>query len=500
MRRLDLCIASVGRPFVYACVVRLEQQQAARVPPPLPPKDEAASATKNEKSVRNAFVAPPRTIADITAILDSEKPDDAKIGKLKEAADIKPPTNVSSEKLAEFYFNRATARGLLSRNKEALEDAQQGLALRKGTVDYFLTNSLRHNIALQYSALGDQAGALAELETIVRESQIPARRGFQILAMQEVARLLVSMGNVSEASTYSQRVQAMVQEARGSPAPAWRATYAIYGNLWEAQADAARAVILAARGQYSEAEAAYRRAEAFMRGMVRDLNRYDHGPPPEVVLQYADGARLTIAHIEARQGQLSEAEVDARRALLGILKQDGKYCPATPTFIVGLADILVEEGRHQEAEKLARAALEVERTLGVGDDSPESANILSQLGNILVLQGRMTEAANVYAVLDKAIAQWTPQRREVFELNGSRIFALYASGQVEAGIAAAENMVKRQTTRIGEKSFDAAVSRGVLAVGLLLPAATRKRSANSKPPSRSCSRRSGKIRMKTIRL
>ena len=57
------------------------------------------------------------------------------------------------------------------------------------------------------------------------------------------------------------------------------------------------------------------------------------------------------------------------------------------------------------------------------------------------------------------------QRREVFELNGSRIVALYASGQVEAGIAAAEELVKRQTARTGEKSFDTAAARGVLAVG-----------------------------------
>ena len=71
----------------------------------------------------------------------------------------------------------------------------------------------------------------------------------------------------------------------------------------------------------------------------------------------------------------------------------------------------------------------------------------------------------VYAELDKAIAQWTPARREAFELNGSRIVALYASGQVEAGIAAAEELVKRQTARTGEKSFDTAAARGVLAVG-----------------------------------
>jgi len=45
--------------------------------------------------------------------------------------------------------------------------------------------------------------------------------------------------------------------------------------------------------------------------------------------------------------------------------------------------------------------------------------------------------------------------------------SLYASGQVEAGIAAAEQLVKRQVARVGENHFDAASARGTLAIGLM---------------------------------
>jgi CHAT domain-containing protein len=151
--------------------------------------------------------------------------------------------------------------------------------------------------------------------------------------------------------------------------------------------------------------------------------------------------------------------------LLSVLAQQGKYAPATPSFIVGLAGILVEQGRYQEAEKLARAALDVDRILGIGDDAPATVTTLWQLGNILVLQRKTKDAAVVYSKLDKAIEQWAPQQREAFQLNGSRIVALYASGQVEAGIAAAEELVKRQTVRTGDKSFDTAAARGILAIG-----------------------------------
>ena len=182
-------------------------------------------------------------------------------------------------------------------------------------------------------------------------------------------------------------------------------------------------------------------------------------------MQGADNSLLRVALNESKQGRLSEAEADARRALLEILKARGKYSPSTPRFIIGLAGILVEQGRYEDAEKLARSALDVQRTLGIADDTPESANILSQLGNILITERKAKDAAVVYAQLDKAVAQWTPQQREVFELNASRIVALYAAGQINTGIAAAEGLVNREISRTGKNSFDTATAHGVLAMG-----------------------------------
>ena len=224
-------------------------------------------------------------------------------------------------------------------------------------------------------------------------------------------------------------------------------------------------MVFEARGQYPEAEAAYRRAEAFHRAALKDLPATIFRRRPGTGAAGRDRTLLSIARNESRQGRQSEAEADARRALLEILKAQGKYSPATPQFIIGLGSILVEQGRYQDAEKLARTALDVQRTLGIGDEAPASVNILSRLGNILIAERKGKDAAAVYAQLDKAIAQWTPQQREAFELNGSRIAALYATGQIDAGIAAAEALVKRQTARTGDNSFDTAAAHGTLAVG-----------------------------------
>ena len=101
------------------------------------------------------------------------------------------------------------------------------------------------------------------------------------------------------------------------------------------------------------------------------------------------------------------------------------------------------------------------------EDSLSNVQLLSQLGGILNLQRKGRDAIAIYAQIDKAIANWEPARRQTFELNGGRIASLYNSGQIEAGIAAAEQLVKKQVSRVGENHFDAASARGTLAIGLM---------------------------------
>jgi CHAT domain-containing protein len=456
------------RPAVVACVLREETKQTAGTPAPAAPKDESTVAPAGAATIHPTFVAPPRTIADIAAILDGEKPDDAKIAAREAEADAAPPGNASATKLANFYRERGAARALLARNKDALADGLQALEIAKRGVDFLLLHQVERLVAHQYTALGDPKDAIATFESIARDGEIPGMRGSLINALASIVRTLVSMGDVSQAGTYAGRVQQRIEEARGSPNPKWRTYYLIYGHSWESQADAVRGMVFEARGQYPEAEAAFRRAEVFERAAIKDLPKMEFPPTLEQVAQSADEELLAIARNESKQGKQSEAEADARRALLEILKAQGKYSPATPEFIVGLASILVEQGRYPDAEKLARTALDVQHTLGVADDAPETVQILSQLGNILIAERNAKDATVVYAQLDKAIAQWTPEQREVFELNGSRVAAMYATGQVDAGISAAEGLVKRQTTRTGANSFDTAQAHGTLAIGYAL--------------------------------
>ena len=147
--------------------------------------------------------------------------------------------------------------------------------------------------------------------------------------------------------------------------------------------------------------------------------------------------------MKVKQGRLAEAEADARAVLLSRLKTQGKYNPLTTKYVMGLAGILIEQrGRYADAEKLIRAALDIQRTIGIKDDTQFSAQIITQLGAVLTFQRKIPEAARVCRPRQGnrqlgagpqagSRAQWFAHLR------------LYFSGQVEAGIAAAQEALKR---------------------------------------------------------
>ena len=111
-----------------------------------------------------AFVPPPRTIADITAILDQQKPDPAKAAALRAAADAQPAPGLAGRALADFLVKRAEAAELLGRTRQRLEDLRAALKLaRAGQGDL--------SRALQYLAVAESnAGNLKTAAEMRAES------------------------------------------------------------------------------------------------------------------------------------------------------------------------------------------------------------------------------------------------------------------------------------------------------------------------------------------
>lgn len=464
-------------PAVRACVQAALTKANSRANVAIAIDDGKDKKPKETIDLGNAlpagFVPPPRTIADIAAVLDNEKPDAATLAKLKDQADANPEPKLSKADLAEFYYERANARSQLGRAADAVADAEKALEIGRGAAEAALLLRTRQLLALQKQSLGDLKATFQIFQQIARDTaNTPGQKGWQPNANRNMIQILIAMGDIPQAEGYLRRNIAFITEARTSGHPRWRESYATRGRSWEADIESARAAILEARGQYREAETAYRRSSEYRRASIADMKKIEFGAPEAQLRHAADFDLLNVARMKGRQGRLAEAEVEMRQVLLTRLKEQGKYNPQTTKFVNGLATVLVEQGRFAEAEKLYRSALDIQRTVGVGDDSQATAFVLSRLGGTLSAQRKPREAAAVYAELDKAIARWEPARRQTLELNNSRISALYGSGQIEAGLAAAQNLLKNETARVGEKHFDTAAARGILAMGLALAGRT----------------------------
>lgn len=464
---LEACRAKAS-PQVKACVIAALNAANGRANVAVEMPKEAAPKLDPGTALPKDFVAPPRNISDITATLDGEKPDEKMIAELKADADAAPTGKESRQDLAQFYFDRANARSQLGRLAESIADADKAVEVGRGAVSPNMLARLMQLQSVQHSLAGDPKRALEIVQKLLRDTaSTPGSKGYVFNANRTIASILLQMGDVAQAEAYLRRSLTAIQEARTSGLPGWRATYAKLGQNWEGEIEISRAQIFEARGQFAEAEAAYRTAELRKRAGNKGVLELENPPAETLLLQVVDGLILNQARMKARQGRLAEAEVDARRALLARLRDTGKYNPVTPRFVMGLAGILVDQGRYEEAEQLGRVALDISKTVGVPDDSQPTVQLLSQLAGILSLQRKNAEANAMFARIDQAIAKWEPQRRQVFELNPSRILALYNSGQLDAGIAAAEQLVKKQIGRVGENHFDAAAARGTLAVGLM---------------------------------
>jgi tetratricopeptide (TPR) repeat protein len=128
-------------------------------------------------SAQNAsYVAPPRTIADITAVLDQEKPNPAKTAQRRREADAEPPTGGGNIAQAQFHFKRGQARSELGRIDEAIADLEKAIAVNADPQSE-LTNRIRQNLVLQYGQAGELKRATPLLETMVQEYDHPGTYG-----------------------------------------------------------------------------------------------------------------------------------------------------------------------------------------------------------------------------------------------------------------------------------------------------------------------------------
>jgi CHAT domain-containing protein len=404
------------------------------------------------------LVPPPRTIADITAILDQEKPDTERVSQVRAAADAEPPGTADADTLVEFLYNRAVARSDLGRFTEAIADSKAGIALgAEKHVDVVYTRLL---LGFEYDWSGDTKSALEVFLNLARDSQSPQTRRYLFTAYRWISFEFIGMGDIDQAESYHQKIEALLIEAQAWP------EFAPNESRFSAEVDYCRGRLFEARGRLREAEAAYYNAEIHYTELMVQMATGPDASRRWGVAVVRDNMIASQGVVKAKQGRFAEGEADVRRALLNRLSWAGKYnLPTTSLMLPRFAQILLDQGRYAEAEQLHRAQIEIYQTLGVSKDSQYFVKALSRIASLQALRGQWREAAETYATIDEATKSWQAARRQQLE-NVDRVLAFYNTGHLSEGVAAAEQLLAQSETLLGADHADTAYARAALALGL----------------------------------
>src|ERR1700687_4912339 len=332
-----------------------------------PPGQGQVSAAEAAKDASATLVAPPRTVSDITAILDQQKPDAAEIAKLAATADAAVPAGLKGAELADFHYKRAQARVLLGR-ADALDDAELAVSNAQGGGDYKNLGSRYEQLLMRLLRDAGQqkrANALLTKQLAAFANQSKGR----LFELNYVLALgYLRNGDTNAAESYVARNRALLTEAQRWP------VFPIYGMGSQDIVEDGQPRIDESRGRFPQAEAAYHKAAILYASSLKNLSQWDSKTAEGQMERSADWAQAFEGRTKVKQGRVGEGEADVRRALLSRLSKSGKF-HADSTGVLGvLVYVIQEQGRYSEGVQLQRQVIAIYQGLGYGIDSSQFVN------------------------------------------------------------------------------------------------------------------------------
>jgi CHAT domain-containing protein len=395
----------------------------------------------------------PRTIGDITTLLDQFKPDPSKAAEVRRILDKPVPDTKDRKDLARFYKEKAVAANDVGAARENV------LAMRK-VVELGGEFDLAEDLVLLSSA-ESMAGNLlqamvARNEVIAKFTNQPFAQGRLIAAYTQNAALYAQLGNLEQTEIAIKSAENALRAALSTPAAA------SLSSTWTFILDRGKARLLLYQGKFAEAEALYRHAVAEMPGVISDSDinrrtrRFGVSVPESVVQYWGYLNQSNLAEAVAAQGRLTEAEYLARGALFDGIKTFGRYSYYNGILATPYVRILLRQGRYVESEQLARAGLDIFRQVGTPEDSVNSYDLRSDLGIALVAQRRYAEALSEFKGMRDAFATLPAIQSKLVSGNLYWALALIETGDTTAAITMLDTLLEKSRQWLGADHADTA--------------------------------------------
>lgn len=422
--------------------------------------DQARQITANFQG--QGFQPPPRTISDIAAILDQQKPDPAKVAALVAQADAQPQAGMAGAPLAEFLLVRGMAAGELGRNAQRLEDLREAarVAIAAGMP------AQRISSIQQQQSFAEIFGGSprAALDIARQRVAVSPNTGLRLSAQMNVVAWAPMIGALEEARAMLPRMESTLADAVNNP----RTPQFVVLN-GQALLARARARFAMEEGKFAEAERQTRLAMDYNGRLVAQEPTIvaQGSATPGVFSTFQQNLVVDLAVALLRQGKLMEAEVEIRRALLQRLERFGRYSPETLATLATFSDILLEQGRATEAERLGRVALESFDTMKIDPASPGPVRALRIVARAQSQRDDWNGAAQTYAEIRKRSAGQPDVLRATFDANPNWAMVALRTGDAGEARRVLTEVAGNRASVLGPRHWDTGIARGMLGAAIL---------------------------------
>jgi len=435
-------MAHTTRVISVACLVLLTGLTAACQTSKTVSLQEAKKITSEQSD--DSFVAPPRSIDDVTAILNQQKiaePDKAERGQA--AADMTPPASADAGELVSFYTERGDAARKIGRGPQALSDFRKAVTFANQAR---LSPKIRHNIyknlAFAEMAAGNYKNALRAINTAIDARETP-------VAYRGLAQIEARRGNFDAAESAQKNAQAVIQRMWNKRRISQRALFKL--GLEELKL---KTLLLEMQGDWAGAEK-YRRDE--LTALTKDPDREI---PPSMIAN----RKRALADNLMRQGRIVEAEVVVREALLQLLSSLGKNTAVTADLSRKLAEILLAQGRLFDARELSTAALRIFQASGAPDGARKVAVTRRTLGSALAADGQWSDAMQEFDRMIAGLGVNDKSGPRTVATDPAVIVTLIKVGRAKEALTYLTPKYKRLVSKLGDKHPETSLVAALMAM------------------------------------
>ncbi len=405
------------------------------------------------------LAAPPPTIDDLLALLEQGPAPEwrERIAADRILADQPAPGGFARpQDGAVFYYRRGLAAQNVGRARQQLEDLGRAVDLGRDAggvqLDFMIS-------ALGFSEqnVGRYSRHPALRQEALDHTAIPGARLVWNIALAEHHAALGDLGAAEAALTRAGAHQSGM-EGGDSDWPRLDRAWHLYG----------RAAVVRAQGRPLEAEGYARQAiaELDVSGIRRSEfwgSNYDFEDAKRVRMRRA---REELARTLLVLGRLQQAEIEGLKALRIAAVRYGRDYYETASSLLTVAEVILQQGRAVEGERVAREALAIFDRIGAAREAVGRARARRQVATALALRERWDDALTEFETIDRDMAPDPQSLACFFQGDLDWALTLVRTGQPRRAVDRLAPLAGPLEQRLGPGDAQVGELRGVLGLAL----------------------------------